>query len=272
MLLALDIGNTRLKWALFDGATIANRGAMFVAEVNTCVERFGFDRMPIARVAGSHVANNQSRERIERQFRRIGHEIEWIRSSAGACGVTNRYDVPERLGTDRWAALVAAWARGLAPCIVASAGTALTVDQLDERGVFLGGAIVAGYHAMLGGLAGNTAALSVDAGEWTAQPRNTRDALATGAIDAMVGAIERGRARLSSTLAERGQSEAVRLVLTGGSAYRLLAHLPPGAVAIDSLCLEGVAGIARAGEAQVKREPADVQVAPGAVAEPTLRA
>ncbi len=272
MLLALDIGNTRLKWALFDGATIANRGAMFVAEVNTCVERFGFDRMPIERVVGSHVANNQSRERIERQFRQIGHEIEWIRSSAEACGVTNRYDVPGRLGTDRWAALVAAWARDLAPCIVASAGTALTVDQLDERGVFLGGAIVAGYHAMLGGLAGNTAALSVDAGEWAAQPRNTRDALATGAIDAMVGAIERGRARLRSTLAERGQSEAVRLVLTGGSAYRLLAQLPPGAVVIDSLCLEGVARIARAEGARPKRESTDTPVAPAPSAEPLLRA
>lgn len=249
MLLALDVGNTRLKWALFDRGAIRHRGAMFVAEADLCVERFGFDRMPIERVVGSHVANNQSRERIERQFRRIGHEVRWIQSSAQACGVTNLYDTPSRLGTDRWATLVAAWVRRLAPCIVASAGTALTVDQLDERGVFLGGAIVAGYHAMLGGLAGNTAALSVDAGDWAVHPRNTRDALATGAIDAMVGAIERAQARLRTALADRGQADAVRLVLTGGSAYRLIGHLPPGAVVIDSLCLEGVARIATAAEA-----------------------
>ena len=152
----------------------------------------------------------------------------------------NGYDDPRRLGTDRWAAVIAAWHRGLAPCVVACAGTALTVDQLDERGNYLGGAIVAGYHAMLGGLAGNTAALSVDAGDWVAQPTNTRDALATGAIDAMVGAIEHGHQRLSQRLRERGVTPRPRIVLTGGSAYRLLQHLADGNTVIDSLVLEGV--------------------------------
>ncbi|MCS6996104.1 MAG: type III pantothenate kinase [Casimicrobiaceae bacterium] len=245
MLLALDVGNTRLKWALMKDLTIAERGSMFVAEVDDLVARFGFDRRRIERVVGSCVASHLTRERLERQFRALGREIEWIRATASACGVVNRYDDPARLGTDRWAALVAAFARGLAPCVVASAGTALTVDQLDADGQFLGGAIVAGYHAMLGGLAGNTAALSVDAGEWSPQPRNTRDALATGAIDAMVGAIERGRLRLETYRRERGDHGAVRLVLTGGSAYRLLPYLPPDTVAVEALCLEGVARIAQ---------------------------
>jgi len=80
----------------------------------------------------------------------------------------------------------------------------------------------------------------VDAGDWTAQPTNTRDALATGAIDAMVGAIERGQARLAQRLKTRGINTTPRIVLTGGSAYRLLAHLPEGNSVVDSLVLEGV--------------------------------
>ena len=196
-------------------------------------------------MVGSHVANLVSKERVERQFAALGIRIYWIVSSANACGVKNGYDDPTRLGTDRWAAVIAAWHRGLAPCVVACAGTALTVDQLDERGNFLGGAIVAGYHAMLGGLAGNTAALSVDAGDWTAQPTNTRDALATGAIDAMVGAIEHGHQRLSQRLRARGVAPAPRIVLTGGSAYRLLQHLADGNTVIDSLVLEGVRLLAK---------------------------
>lgn len=128
------------------------------------------------------MANAATRRRVEDQLAAIGQRVVWIESTAAACGVKNNYEDPSRLGTDRWAALVAAWQRQLAPCLVVSAGTALTVDQLDERGYFLGGAIVAGYHAMLGGLAGNTAALSVDAGDWIERPRNTRDALATGAL------------------------------------------------------------------------------------------
>ncbi|HQD66547.1 MAG TPA: type III pantothenate kinase, partial [Casimicrobium huifangae] len=79
-----------------------------------------------------------------------------------------------------------------------------------------------------------------DAGDWAAQPTNTRDALATGAIDAMVGAIERGHMRLTQRLRERGSRLTPRIILTGGSAYRLLAHLPEGNSVIDSLVLEGV--------------------------------
>jgi type III pantothenate kinase len=240
VLLVLDIGNTRLKWAGFEGGVIVSRGAIFLAEVEQFVERAGFDRHPPERVVGSHVANLVSKERIERQFAALNVPLSWIGSTAAACGVINGYDDPSRLGTDRWAAVIAAWTRGLAPCIVACAGTALTVDQLDERGHYMGGAIVAGYHAMLGGLAGNTAALSVDAGDWTARPTNTRDALATGAIDAMVGAIERGHQRLHTRLCERGVEQMPRIILTGGSGYRLLSHLPAGNSVIDSLVLEGV--------------------------------
>jgi len=236
----LDIGNTRLKWARFEGGQIVSRGAIFLAELDHFAERAGFDRHRPERVIGSHVAGIASRERIEREFALLGVPVTWVGSTAQFGGVTNRYDDPTRLGSDRWAAMVAAWKRNMAPCIVACAGTALTVDQLDERGHFIGGAIVAGYHAMLGGLAGNTAALSVDAGDWTAQPTNTRDALATGAIDAMVGAIERGQARLAQRLKTRGINTTPRIVLTGGSAYRLLAHLPEGNSVVDSLVLEGV--------------------------------
>ena len=245
MLLVLDIGNTRLKWAGFDGDRIITRGAMFVAEIEHFVERAGLAIDHPSQVVGSHVADLVSRERVERQFAALGIAVGWIASTASACGVVNGYDDPARLGTDRWAAVIAAWNRGLAPCVVACAGTALTIDQLDERGHYLGGAIVAGYHAMLGGLAGNTAALSVDAGDWAAQPTNTRDALATGAIDAMVGAIEHGHQRLSQRLRERGVSPAPRIVLTGGSAYRLLQHLSEGNTVIDSLVLEGVRLLAK---------------------------
>lgn len=238
--LVLDIGNTRLKWARVEGGQIVSRGAIFLAELAHFAERAGFDRHPPKRVIGSHVAGIASKERIDRDFAALGVPVTWVASSAHFGGVTNGYDDPTRLGSDRWAAMVAAWKRGMAPCIVACAGTALTVDQLDERGHFIGGAIVAGYHAMLGGLAGNTAALSVDAGDWAAQPSNTRDALATGAVDAMVGAIERGQERLAQRLKARGVNAMPRIVLTGGSAYRLLAHLPPGNSVVDSLVLEGV--------------------------------
>ena len=142
-----------------------------------------------------------------------------------ACGVRNGYDDPTRLGTDRWAAMVAAWQRGHAPCIVACAGTALTVDQLDDNGQFLGGAIVAGYHAMLGG--------------WPAIRRRCRWMRATGRgrptpvmrlapvpLTRWSAPLNAGIMRLTQRLRERGSRVTPRIILTGGSAYRLLAHLP----------------------------------------------
>ncbi len=239
-MLALDVGNTRLKWAAFEGDHIVHRGAMFIAELDQFLDRARVAAFAPKMIAGSHVANAVTRKKIEEQLASIGHDVGWIESSQSACGVWNGYEEPSRLGTDRWAALVAAWRRSLAPCLVVSAGTALTIDQLDERGTFLGGAIVAGYHAMLGGLAGNTAALSVDAGEWSVQPTNTRDALATGAIDAMVGAIEQSHERFARRLAERGVAQVPKVVLTGGSAYRLLIHMRTEATVIETLALEGV--------------------------------
>jgi type III pantothenate kinase len=248
-LLALDIGNTRLKWAYFDatrGHEVVSRGAMFIAEIEQFLARAEVAALKPTQIAGSHVANAATRRRIDELLASLGYHVNWIESSESACGVKNNYEEPTRLGTDRWAALIAAWHRKLAPCLVVSAGTALTVDQLDERGYFLGGAIVAGYHAMLGGLAGNTAALSVDAGDWTARPRNTRDALATGAIDAMVGAIERGYERLAETLAQHGVHTKPKVVLTGGSAYRLASQLRSDSIVIETLALEGVRLIALA--------------------------
>lgn len=254
-MLALDIGNTRLKWAAFDQDRIVSRGAMFIAELDQFLDRAAIASLKPAHIAGSHVANAVTRRKIEEQLATLGKTVDWIESSAAACGIRNAYDDPSRLGTDRWAALVAAWHRKLAPCLVVSAGTALTVDQLDAEGQFMGGAIVAGYHAMLGGLAGNTAALSQDAGDWAAQPKNTRDALATGAIDAMVGAIERGYQRLVAAVSERGQAQTARIVLTGGSAYRLLPHLDQEAIVVDTLALEGVRLIALERAHELQRNP-----------------
>ena len=106
--LVLDIGNTRLKWAGFANDVIVSRGAMFLAEVEAFVVRAGFDRHPPTRVVGSHVANQVTKERIERQFAALNVPLSWITSTPAACGVINGYDDPSRLGTDRWAAVIGA--------------------------------------------------------------------------------------------------------------------------------------------------------------------
>src|SRR5687767_15371804 len=62
----------------------------------------------------------------------------WLRAESERCGVRNRYEIPDRLGPDRWAALIAARELHAGPCLVVNAGTATTVDMLSEDGSFLG--------------------------------------------------------------------------------------------------------------------------------------
>src|SRR5437899_12704171 len=102
------------------------------------------------------------------------------------------------------------------PCFVVTAGTATTVDVLRGDGSFVGGVILPGLELMKRSLARNTAGLSLARGRFSAEPRNTADAIETGCLLAQAGAIERAFATM-----EHGAA----CVLAGG-AGRLVALQP----------------------------------------------
>ena len=77
---------------------------------------------------------------------RLAGPVTRFRSVAQALGVTNGYREPERLGADRWMALLAAAAMVETDCIVIDAGSAITVDLLRADGRHLGGAILPGFN------------------------------------------------------------------------------------------------------------------------------
>ena len=211
--------------------------------------RFRFAPGRICRVPraslGVNVAGEAARVRVEAQLARWRLTPEWLTASESACGVTNRYARPAQLGADRWASLVAAWRRSTATdlfppaCVVVNAGTAVTIDALDVNGVFHGGLILPGIRLMLQALAENTAGLKVPTGEFQAFPDNTADAIYTGSIQAICGAIEQMRRRIDSDPAH------VRCYLAGRrrAGNRDCISSPPVEV-IDSLVLEGVLALA----------------------------
>jgi type III pantothenate kinase len=171
---------------------------------------------------GCCVAGDGVKRRVEEQLE-VWQQIEpaWVVSSAHACGVTNGYDHPGRLGVDRWVALIGARHRVLAqgrprPVLVVMVGTAVTVDALDGEGRFLGGLILPGFGLMLRALEMGTAGLKAPTGEAVAFPTNTSDALMSGGADAIAGAVE----RMYRRLLERTRDEPA-LVMTGGAAVKL---------------------------------------------------
>ena len=203
--LAIDIGNTRLKWAQYaspqPGAVLLAQGAAFVETIDTLAESDWSQLVPPTSVLGCNVAGEAVRRRVEEQLELWDSAPRWLVPSAHAGGVSNGYEHPTRLGADRWAALIGArWhvqqrATQLGtpprPALVVMVGTAVTVDSLDAGGRFLGGLIMPGFGLMLRALEQGTAGLKVPTGEVVDFPTNTSDALMSGGAHALAGAIER---------------------------------------------------------------------------------
>jgi type III pantothenate kinase len=238
LILAIDAGNTRIKWGVHEDGSWRVQGWIATARA-TALER-AWSRLEVpdaliaANVAGAGVA--AALDRAARRFRR---RIRYAKGAASQCGVRSSYDAPARLGTDRWGALIGARQRHRGACLVVSAGTTLTVDALSADGVFLGGLIVAGADLMRDALTRHTAQLRPRGGRFAFFPARTADAIESGVVNALAGAIERMRRFM------RGAGEAAVLtLLSGGYSQALAPHLNGDVELVDNLVLEGLVCIA----------------------------
>lgn len=236
MKLLIDAGNTRVKWALVRGGQWLAEGALEHATANTLPALLDAHPPPHSAL-GVNVAGEELGRILHDAVAARGAHLQWLRSSARLCGVTNLYEDPAQLGPDRWAALIGARALHRGPCLVVSAGTATTVDLLDADGHFQGGLILPGERLMRQSLARDTARLPLADGEPRDPPRNTIDAIVTGCLYAQLGAIERMFARIGST------GDALCL-LAGGNAERIAPMLSMPLRRVDNLVLRGLAVIA----------------------------
>jgi len=242
--LAIDIGNTRLKWAQYaapqPGAALLAHGAVFLETIDELADSEWKALTPPSSMLGCVVAGEGVRHRTEEQLELWDISPAWVVSSAHACGVTNGYEHPNRLGVDRWVALIGAWHRVLAeggprPALVVMVGTAVTVDALDHTGRFLGGLILPGFGLMLRALEMGTAGLKAPTGEAVEFPTNTSDALMSGGSDAIAGAIERMHRKLQQ---RTGQAPA--LIMSGGAAVKLAPITDLAFETVDTLIFEGL--------------------------------
>ena len=198
--LALDVGNTRLKWARYDaarpGAKLLEHGAVFLENIDKLADDEWRDMPPPTAILGCIVAADAVKRRVAEQIEHWDVLPRWVVSSAQEAGLINGYDHPARLGADRWVAMIGARHRTLArggnkPCVVVMVGTAVTVEAIDASGRFLGGIILPGHGIMLRALESGTAGLHVPTGDVRDFPTNTSDALTSGGTYAIAGAVER---------------------------------------------------------------------------------
>lgn len=232
-MLLLDVGNSRCKWALVQDGAWVRQGAAGNTEWVALHQALSA-LPPPGRILISNVAGEAMVQRLRTVCGEWGRLLEFVTASAAQCGVRNGYQQPERLGSDRWAALIAAWRHVRGACLVVNCGTATTVDALSPQGEFLGGLILPGVSLMQHSLAANTAQLAAEEGTLQDFPRNTADAIHSGMMRATVGAIR----HQFGLLQERAGT--VRCLIGGGAAGVIQAHLDLPSEQVDNLVLRGL--------------------------------
>ena len=249
MILAIDAGNSRVKWGWHDGRQWANLATVSLIEFAAAshdINPFAATHDEPERIVISNVAGDGAHELLVNWTSIFEAEPLWLRGEAERCGVRNGYEEPERLGSDRWAALIAARAVHGGPCLVVNAGTATTADMLSAEGEFLGGIILPGVELMRFVLHEHTGRLPIQEGSFSDAPRNTLDAIETGCRHAQAGAVERMYRKMGSG----------SVCLVGGGAGRaLIEQLEVPARYIENLVLDGLARIALGERAAATASP-----------------
>ena len=190
-ILAIDAGNSRIKWGVHEDGSWLAQGWVKTAQAGRIGREWAALAPPDAAFA-ANVAGPRVARALAVAARRFKRRVRFVKSAAAQCGVKSAYSDPARLGPDRWAALIAARHHHRGPCLVVNAGTTLTADAIES-----------------------------------------------GAVNALAGAIE----RMLRFMREAGQAEPLTL-LSGGAAHLVAPQLNGAVEVVDNLVLEGVVRIA----------------------------
>lgn len=238
-ILAIDSGNSFIKWGLYADNLWVKKGKVLYSEVSTLKEEFSDLPRPTLIVI-SHVARVIARSQLDILVSIWSTRTHWVVAQAFQCDVLNGYANPTQLGSDRWAALIAAWKIRHHACLVINVGTAVTIDALSDSGKFLGGIIIPGIHLMLNSLLSGTQLIKTDTGSYRDFPQNTNDAIQSGVVQCLVGAIE----RMYNLLSLQQDHPIEACIISGGGASSLTPFIKIPVTIVEDLVLEGLVIIA----------------------------
>lgn len=236
MILLIDSGNTRLKWATFQNGKLENSHALNNQELTIDKLIDAWKKLPIPKqLAIASVSSTPLLDIVQTVATRLWTSITIIqvKSESDAFGVQNAYLQPEKLGVDRWLALIAAHHYYKKAACIIDCGTAITIDFIDAHGKHEGGMISPGLTLMKKSLATNTDLLAFDEASYDIGPANfTAAAIYNGTLSAATGLIEHVLSKKESTLT---------VILTGGDADIIAKQLPFKVLIDFNLVLCGLA-------------------------------
>ena len=238
--LLLDGGNSQLKWAWVENGTFSEVGRAPYRDLTQLGEEWLQFADEDVKIVGCAVCGSVKKAMVEEQLTR---PVEWLSSMPQALGIRNHYRRPEEHGSDRWFNALGSRRFTQNACVVVSCGTAITTDALTEDNHYLGGTIMPGFHLMKEAMALKTANLNRPIGKVYPFPTTTPNAIASGMMDAVCGALMMMHGRLKD---KTGEGKPVDIIITGGGAARVVQALPDSFVhdnqvkIVDNLVIHGL--------------------------------
>ncbi|MCK5903509.1 MAG: type III pantothenate kinase [Cocleimonas sp.] len=260
MILLVDAGNSRLKWATIT----ANQRSKQLAQdyhsqsalegLKHCLQNVFIDTEETQRqlilVAVLGDAFQQATHTLCQQLKISLH---YVTAQTIAYGVHNGYTIAAHLGADRFVGLVAAHHLiANEHRIIISCGTAITIDALSVNGYHLGGLILPGLHSFSDSLIKKTAQLNTaKTANTTLFANNTADAIQSGCVYGLVEAITGISSRMRKELLKINHLEeypkrkvSVRTILCGGDAKLVHRYLLGTTQREDDWIMQGLQIIA----------------------------
>lgn len=237
MSLLVDIGNSRLKWAFLMDTDFSISHALFHTADNFDSELAEQWRAVVFRpkkIVIGNVANKVIYNQITLLAKSLWPDIKLVqvKSTANAFNVTSAYNQPEKLGVDRWLALVAVHQYYKSAACIVDCGSAITLDIIDQQGVHQGGLIAPGINMMKQSLVDNTETLPLVSEDFPLALANKTDAaIYSGIMFLIIGMINKVLTQ---------QKNPTKLILTGGDAECIAKHLDQEFVIDNDLVLKGL--------------------------------
>lgn len=225
LILALDIGNTNIKAALFEIDGEAPVATFRVAtDLRKTRDEFGVSFLTLMHHLGYQLESVKGiilssvvpaiNFTIEHMCEDYFHLYPMTVVPGIKTGIHVKYDNPRDLGSDRLANAVAAYEIYGGPCIVIDFGTATTFGAISRKGEFLGGAICPGIKTATDALVEHTSKLpKIELIKpQTVIGRGTVSGMQAGVVYGYVGQVEYITGKM---LAEIGEQD-TRVIATGG--------------------------------------------------------
>jgi type III pantothenate kinase len=247
MILLIDVGNTRLKWAWLTSTGLSDQQAVVHRDAKPELwtsALFDAGQQP-ERVLVSNVAGEAMAKTLAKLAKQVyGVKVEFVTATRQFLELTNGYLDPSLLGADRWLAVIGAWTKARSALCVVDAGTAVKVDSVDANGLHLGGLIVPGIHMMREALLRRTHDIAKAVEQSTPSmagvlANNTIGAVSRGAVFALAGMADR-----AAEIIEQNTGVKPQLFITGGDAGMITGTMRARGEIVPDLVLRGLAVIA----------------------------